>query len=698
VCQNNADEEVIRSRIIEIELENPADTKLVKEILSDLSGDGTWATIDYKDVSRTGFRHGEHLRNMVEMALAYKQPESDLYGDTALKSGFDKALSYWLENDFISDNWWWNQIGTTKALTSILLIMDDDLTESQVAEISKITSRANLNASGARPSGDRIKIAGILAKNLLFKRDSAEFAKNIDVIEKEIKFTTGSRGMQHDYSFHHREDRVNNTTSYGKGYADAFAEWAVYVSETKYAFSAEPMQQLTDYYLDGICKQIAFGKFADYGVMNRGISRAGGYGNYTNTKTLENLLKASNYRKSDLLEMIKLRKGEAAAPKSYAKFFWQTEHFTLQRPDFFTSVRMHSVRNQNMEVPYNGEGLTNHHRGDGTNYLTTSGTEYVGTPPIYDWQKIPGATILQKAVLPSDKEIQKRGLTEFVGATTDGYYGTVGYDFKSPHDPLAAHKAWFFFDDKYVCLGTNINSKANLEAVTTINQTNLNGNIIIKSSNGEQMLTEGQRELTDTQWILHDGVGYVFPPNQKVYISNKPERGSWFSINRQTDSPKETVTSPMFKLWVSHGNKPTDATYQYVVIPTADADLLNGNSIDDLRILSNTKNIQAVMHEDLQICQAVFYQNGSLKISNSVTFTTETSGIVIVKLADGNIKEVTVSDPTRKLSEFTFSVNKKLGKPQSDNADVVNTSSNETQVSVKLPQTVYVGKSVTVTF
>ncbi|MFT6480542.1 MAG: hypothetical protein ACJAVP_003704, partial [Spirosomataceae bacterium] len=42
VCQNNADEEVIRSRIIEIELENPADTKLVKEILSDLSGDGTW--------------------------------------------------------------------------------------------------------------------------------------------------------------------------------------------------------------------------------------------------------------------------------------------------------------------------------------------------------------------------------------------------------------------------------------------------------------------------------------------------------------------------------------------------------------------------------------------------------------------------------------------------------------------------------
>jgi chondroitin AC lyase len=87
-----------------------------------------------------------------------------------------------------------------------------------------------------------------------------------------------------------------------------------------------------------------------------------------------------------------------------------------------------------------------------------------------------------------------------------------------------------------------------------------------------------------------------------------------------------------------------------------------------------------------------------LEILNSVTLTSETSGIVIVKFAGENIKEITISDPTRKLSEFTFFVNKSLGKPRSNNADVVNISSNETQVSVKLPQTVYAGKSVTVTF
>jgi chondroitin AC lyase len=35
--------------------------------------------------------------------------------------------------------------------------------------------------------------------------------------------------------------------------------------------------------------------------------------------------------------------------------------------------------------------------------------------------------------------------------------------FKSVHDPLKAHKAWFFFDNEYVCLGAGINSDADIQ-------------------------------------------------------------------------------------------------------------------------------------------------------------------------------------------------------------------------------------------
>lgn len=81
--------------------------------------------------------------------------------------------------------------------------------------------------------------------------------------------------MQYDYSFHHREDRVNNTLSYGIGYADVFTEWAVYVAGTDYAFSREKIQHLVDYYLDGIGKTMVFGKYPDPGAKSRSVARLG---------------------------------------------------------------------------------------------------------------------------------------------------------------------------------------------------------------------------------------------------------------------------------------------------------------------------------------------------------------------------------------------------------------------------------------
>lgn len=123
-----------------------------------------------------------------------------------------------------------------------------------------------------------------------------------------------------------------------------------------------------------------------------------------------------------------------------------------------------------MEMPYNGPGKPTHHRADGTNYLVLKGNEYHNIWPVYDWQKISGTTVLQKPALPGPEEIQKEGLTRFVGAVTDDLYGAVVFDFKSPHDMVEAKKSWFFFDEEYVCLGTDIRSESKLRVATTVNQ------------------------------------------------------------------------------------------------------------------------------------------------------------------------------------------------------------------------------------
>ncbi|MDP2889729.1 MAG: polysaccharide lyase family 8 super-sandwich domain-containing protein [Bacteroidota bacterium] len=686
--------ELLRQKVIAELMAPPVNEANIRELMATLKPDGTWPGIDYVDVSNTGFQHANHLSNMVELSRAFKKKGTKLKGDKKLKLAIYSALDYWLANDFICENWWHNQIGTPIALNSVLLIMDTDLTKDRVEKAQPMIGRAHLTASGARPSGDRIKIAGILAKSLLYRRDEVQFAEVIKVIEGEIKFNTGQRGMQHDYSFHHREDRVNNTLSYGTGYADAFAEWAAFVSGTKYQFSEKPLQHLIDYYLDGICKQMVYGKYNDPGTKNRDITRAERH-RAMGTTTPERLLKTTSYRKSELEELIKIRKGEATPTLSFAKFFWQTEHFAFQRPTFYTSVRMHSTRNDNMEVPYNGEGLMNHHRGDGTNYISVTGDEYTNIAPVYDWQKIPGTTVLQKPEIPSEKEIQKIGLTDFVGAVTDGKYGAVAYDFKSAHDPLAAKKAWFFFDDEYVCLGTGINSRAKLPAVTTLNQCLLRGDVMLMNGNQKSMVAKGEHQLDKVKWILHDGIGYVFPEAQNVFLSNQVQTGSWFKINRQSDSPKDEVSKDVFKLWLDHGPQPRNASYQYIVVPAITEQEMD-KAGQQVKILSNTREVQAVSHSGLNICQIVFYTSGELKVSENLTIGMDSPGTVMVKTDGAAVKQISVADPSRKLGKIHITVSQKMEKSGDNFRSFWNEKKRVSEISIDLPQTVYAGKSVTI--
>ena len=689
------DAEILRQRFIVELMEPSVNENHIKQLMNTIREDGTWPGINYKDVSKIGFQHRDHLSNLVELSRAYKKKGSTFKGDKKLKKVIYSALNYWLANDFICENWWWNQIGTPNLLVSMLLIMDDDLTKEQITKTLPMVGRANLNATGARPSGDRIKIAGILAKTLLFKHDEVQFKEVIMVIEGEIKFATG-RGMQYDYSFHHREDRVNNTLTYGLGYADAFAEWAANVSGTKYKFSDPSLQLLTDYYLDGICKMMIYGKFPDPGAMNRDITRSGSQKAF-GTATPESLLKTTDYRKNELEEIVKIRKGEANPSLSHATFFWQSEHFTFQRPEYFTSVRMYSTRDCNMEQPYNGEGLMNHHRGDGTNYISRTGDEYYDIAPVYDWQKIPGTTVVQKPSLPSEDDIQKKGLTDFVGAVTDGKYGAVAFDFKSPHDPLEAKKAWFFFDHEYVCLGAGISSDSKLPVATTLNQSLLRGEVAAMNVNEKLKIKQGEHQLNDVKWIFHDGIGYVFPEPQKVNLSNQPEKGSWYKINHQSDSPKEEISKEIFKLWLDHGSQPQNSTYQYIVVPsTTLQEMTESGNKRKIEILSNTSEIQAVKHSGSNICQVVFYQSGKIQLFSDLTIGMDSPGLVMVKMEGSAVKEISVADPSRKLGKIHLTVTGRIEK----NGDNIHSSWNKekgiSEIAIDLPQTVYAGKSVTV--
>lgn len=694
----NDDIALIKSRILTELMSAPVDDAAIEVAVGKMAADGSFRDIKYDDLSRTaGYPHRGHTRDLLLMAKAYKTPESRFYQSKPLKEAIEKGLVFWAKHDFVGDNWHDSQITTPTDLGNTMLVIGDELPKDLVTKLQPIIGRAHMNASGARPSGDRIVIAGILAKNLLFQGKYDEFDQIIRIIEGELKFSTGERGIQHDYSFHHRVDRVNNTSSYGYGkYANAFGEWSFYVAGTRYAFSREKINQLVDYYLDGIYKQMVYGVYEDISVKNRSITSKMAAFKPHSPVEIERLLVSTDHRRAELEEIVRLRKGQARPSASFAKFFWQTEHFVFQRPHFYTTVRMFSTRNRNMEEPYNGPGKPTHHRADGTNYLMLKGDEYFNIWPVYDWQKISGTTIVQKPSLPDPSEIQKEGLTDFVGAVTDGHYGAVAFDFRSPHDPLVAKKGWFFFDNEYVCLGTGIRSSAEGEVATTINQALMRSDVYAMLGNARQLLPKGKHKLQNVQWIHHDQVGYLFPEPTSIVLSNQAETGRWSDITDQKNISNAEVREEVFNLGFNHGRKPKDGAYAYIVVPGVSESEMNESSRHNrsVEILANTSAIQAVKQGELGISQAIFHTAGAVEVEKGVTIGLSSPGILMAQTKTGRLNKLTLADPSRKLSSILVSVNGIYASRGENYRTIVDEKQRRTLFIVELPQGVYSGMSV----
>lgn len=633
------------------------------------------------------------------MAIAFRTERSRHHESDALKMLIARGLKFWIDNDFVGENWHDNQITTPRNLVNLMLLIGDQLPAELVAKTQPMIGRANMRASGARPSGDRIVIAGIHAKNLLFTGQREDFDAIAELIEGEMKFSTGSRGLQRDYSFHHRVDRVNNTVSYGyKKYANAYGEWACYFADTRFAFAVSKINLLVDYYLDGICKQLVYGIYTDISVKNRSISREQESDfQPRDTIEIERLLALTGYRHDELERILRLRRGEEKPSASFSTFFWQTEHFVFQRPKFYTTVRMFSSRNRNMEQGYNGDGTTIHHRADGTNHVQLRGDEYHAIWPVYDWQKIPGATILQKPELPRPGDIQKEGATGFVGAVSDGLYGAVAFDFLSPHDQVAARKAWFFFDEEYVCLGANIQCRQELPVATTVNQTLMRSDVSVCRENAEEKLAEGTHELEQVNWVHQDRIGYVFPEPATVMVSNQVEEGRWSDITLQKGASRRLIQRKVFALWIDHGIKPDNEAYQYIVVPDVTRQELAETSPGNraIGILANTADLQAVTSHKLNLCQLAFYRPGEIEITSGLKLRIGHPGMVMLRTKGNRIQKLSASDPSRGLHHLVLTVSGIHDLTGQGITCVPDHELRQTTVRIELPQGVYAGKSVT---
>ncbi|WP_455584844.1 polysaccharide lyase family 8 super-sandwich domain-containing protein [Bacteroides sp.] len=641
----------------------------VAKLMRTQSHDGSWKDINYVDTSNIGWQHDLHMERLCAMALAYSKPSSVFLKKRELLEHIQLGLRFWLKHDFICANWWFNKIKVPAQMLTIGYLLDEDLDGELRKGVTRIIDRIDVDDYPARPGGDRIQVASNHAKAVLFERDEEEVARLFRIIENEAQIAPmeevmydaagglgvrnrhrpAGRGLQPDLSFHHRGDRVNSTLTYGMELPEYYTYWAAILQNTRYHFTTEHTRLVVDYYLDGVCRHLVCWNRKEPGAVNREISRENEM--VVSTKLVQALLKiCEGYRENELQHVYEA--SMAGAPmESSVKFFWCSEYFTFHRPHFATGVRMHSVRNMNMEYPHNGEGIKNHFRGDGACYLTVDGTEYQQTQPVYDFRKIPGTTTPLWKEFPGENAIQREGLSRFVGGIDDKEYGAAAFDFLSTHTDLRAKKSWFFFDEGYVCLGTGIFSSTSDTIVTTLEQCALNGAVTMEVDGTKRVLAEGGYRVNAPRWVLHKGVGYVFLDSCDIHLSARAERGSWTNCMR-TNRPgfDKEVVKKMFSLTINHGKAPQNGSYAYAVLPASTVESLSVGKMF-FKILKNTPEMQAVEHADRSLAYVVFYKPGRIDLGDRGVL--EVDNACMVMLREG---KVYVSDPTRQLHVIHISL------------------------------------------
>ncbi|RRN77229.1 chondroitinase, partial [Pseudoxanthomonas sp. SGD-10] len=416
--------------------------------------------------------------------------------------------------------------------------------------------------------------------------------------------------------------------------------------------SKEQLALFSNFYRNVYLKTLR-SKYIDFNVEGRGVTRKNILVKNSEKYRVRNakLIDPANTSEWDeVLMRLDSVEGPGYKIKPYHQHFWKADYTLHVRPHYSFNVRIASNRTNRSEAG-NRENLYGRYLSDGATNIQVNGPEYFNIMPIWEWDKIPGTTSVDNAEdLLLDKNWGHLGDNEFAGGVSDQVYGATAYQLE--YDNVYAKKAWFFFDDEVVALGTDINSKDERNVTTTLNQAWLRSKV--SSSAGE--LNDGEvkkLDLAADSWLYHDGVGYIFPKATALNVSTQTQTGSWHKINNPHS--KDPVSGAVFKTWIDHGRQPQNADYAYVVLPgLKDASALKKykNQID---IVRNDKAVQAVYHQKLNIIQVVFYTAATVNV-NGLEISVDKPTVLMVKALKGNQKEILVADPLQKETSVKVSL------------------------------------------
>lgn len=660
--------------------ENAVDQGVVANLLSSQRPDGSWADIAYTSTAPAFWAPATHLNRLLNFAASYNTVGDAYYQSPPLQNAISLGLDYWFTANPQSTNWWWNDLGGPLLLAPTLILMQPQLSSAQLTK-----GIPKLSPSPVGTGQNRIWYSSLVIQRGLLENSISRVATGVAGIKDTLHITSGD-GVQVDGSFYQHGTQLYNG-GYGAGFLTDVAKWAYFLRNSGYALSGTSLVALRTQILNGNGWMVRNDRY-DWSAIGREISRQDALKKAPALiKALQQMMTIDNTKNDDYLRILDHVNAGGEGIIGH-KHFWRTDYTVQRSTGSMMSLKTFSTRTIGGEV-INNENLKGFYLPYGATFIYRDGREYDDIFPVWNWLRVPGTTVEQSAS-PPGIPYPFSGKTTFVGGVTNGTAGISTFDQNDSRIKVIARKSWFFFDGGFTALGANIHGTTTNSVFTTINQSRLRTSVQAAAAGGAPtVLGIGSRTLAATNWVFHDGVGYIFPTPASIYVKNAAQSGSWKSINNEYSSA--TITTDVFQLGIDHGLSPNGQSYSYIVLPTGDAATVSAFANNNpIQILANTAALQAVKHTGQGLIGASFYQAGSIIVDHGCLVTAESPCLVLFKTGANSEMIISVASPTG-APQVHLTVTGKLNGEQA----VFDSSTGTTRLTFNLPGDTAAGSTIT---
>ncbi|HEI7543724.1 TPA: polysaccharide lyase 8 family protein [Staphylococcus aureus] len=625
-------------------------------------------------------------------------------------------------------NWWDYEIGTPRALTNTLILLQEDFTDEEkkkytapiktfAPDSDKILS--SVGKSEPAKGGNLVDISKVKLLESIIEEDKDMMKKSIDSFNTVFTYAQNSatgkerNGFYKDSSYIDHQD-VPYTGAYGVVLLEGISQMMPMIKETPFNDSNQNDTTLKSWIDDGFMPLIYKGEMMDLS-RGRAISRENETSHSASATVMKSLLRLSDTMdKSTKAKYKKIVKTSVESDSSYKQTDYLSSYSDIskmkslmedstistngltQQLKIYNDMDRVTYHNKGLDFAFglsmtsknvaryesiNGENLKGWHTGAGMSYLYNSDVKHYRDNfwATADMKRLAGTTTLDNEE-PKSTDVKKSSKT-FVGGTKfDDQHASIGMDFENQDKTLTAKKSYFILNDKIVFLGTGIKSTdSSKNPVTTIENRKANDYKLYKD---DTQTTNSDNQETNSLFLestnsTQNNIGYHFLNESKITVKKESHTGKWSDINKsQKDIQK---TDEYYEVTQKHSN--TDSKYAYVLYPGLSKDVFKSKASkvtvvkqeDDFHVVKDNESVWA----------GINYSDSAKTFEiNNTKVEVKAKGMFILTKKDDNTYECSFYNP-----ESTNSVSDIESKISMTGYSIINkntSTSNESGVRFEL--------------